>query len=354
MAEQPKRTTQMQERPAADRAPRQEKSMLALIQENVPSSKMAQYQAHGYDGIRLAMVWDQVARDLSLAEFLYFMERATVTGLDPLRGQMHAIKRRDQSAPSGFKVTHQVSIDGFRAQAAKSGAYAGQDPPEYAEPVDFYDKPAHEVCRVTVYRIVQGVRVPFVGECRLSEYFPGERQGGMWKQYPHNQLAKCTEAQALRKAFPVELGGLISDGEPTNNDLEAQFADTVMNRGDVGPQYIEVTDQKTGEVTQARAGDEYARLHPDDDDDAPVMVEDRAIQASVAADDARRETEQAPAPVEDNDPPPWAAQPQRKMTEAMALRASSGLCMHLECVEHNTKNKAVADTKPPRCLNHVG
>jgi phage recombination protein Bet len=320
------RPGQTQDRPqpteTPDEAPKRVTALAKLL--TTPPEKLAEYKRHGYDQIRLAMVWDQVARDLSLSEFLYFMERATVTGLDPLRGQIYAIKRRDRNSPTGFKVGHQVSIDGFRAQATNSGAYAGQDPPEFSEPCDFHGKPAHEICRVTVYRIVQGVRVPFTGECRLSEYFPGDAQGGMWISYPHNQLAKCTEAQALRKAFPVELGGLVSDGEPGNSDMAAQFADTVMNRSvDLTPEYIEVTDSTTGEIQSVRAGDEYARLHPDEDESSDFSL----------SDDARK--------------------PEDPQSPKIAARAAAGLCTHPECVEHETTNTAADDTDPPRCLNHI-
>jgi phage recombination protein Bet len=330
------RPGQTQDRPqpteTPDEAPKRVTALAKLL--TTPPEKLAEYKRHGFDQVRLAMVWDQVARDLTLPEFLYFIERCTSTGLDPLRGQIFAIKRRDSSSPTGNKVGHQVSIDGFRAQAAKSGAYAGSDAPEFSEPIRWHDKDAHEICRVTVYRIVQGVRVPFVGETRLSEYYPGEKQGAMWLKYPHNQLAKTAEAQALRKAFPVELGGLLTDGEPMNNDLAAQFADTVMNRSvDLSPDYIELTDTKTGEMTQVRAGDEYARLYPGED--GPWGPEPSS--GSSTSDETSKPEE-----------------PDSESARIIEARLRVNLCTHPECVEHDTTNKAAADTDPPRCLNHVG
>jgi phage recombination protein Bet len=65
--------------------------------------------------------------------------------------------------------------------------------------------------QITVWRLVDGVRVPFVGPkvYWLEAY---ARQGKsdipneMWSKRPVGQLEKCAEAAALRRAFPEEIG----------------------------------------------------------------------------------------------------------------------------------------------------
>lgn len=339
-------------------APRQS-STLARYVETIPDRELARYEHAGFNKFRLIMTWQQCARDLDLGEFLYFMERCVSTGLDPLRKQIYAIKRADRRSPTGFTVAHQTGIDGFRATAASSGAYGGSDPPEFSEPTTApgTTKEAHEVCRVTVYRIVQGMRVPFTGECRLSEYYPGEANGAMWRQYPHNQLAKCTEAQALRKAFPVELGEFEIAGELGGpNDAEAQFRDAVADRATPRAENVRRLDEGDRDANAA----EYQRLYP------PAYGE---AGAAWPVQPGPRDAAQ------DNDVPPWetgetvvetssvdtttgeiteTASVSETVSDVIAQRLADGLCTHPECVEAGTKNKAAAETDPPRCLNHVG
>jgi len=145
--------------------------------------------------------------DDELALFLYTCKR---TGLDPLAKQIHCVKRNGKNGP---QATHQVSIDGYRMIADRTGKYAGNDDPIYKEGKEHPDSAS-----VTVYKIVQGQKVGFTATARWAEYFPGEAQGFMWKKMPYLMLGKCAESLALRKAFPSELSGVYTDDEMTQDD----------------------------------------------------------------------------------------------------------------------------------------
>jgi hypothetical protein len=66
---------------------------------------------------------------------------------------------------------------------------------------------------VLVYR--KGCAHPFTAIAKFSEYNAG---GSMWQKMPANQLAKCAEALALRKAFPHQLSGLYTPDEMAQGD----------------------------------------------------------------------------------------------------------------------------------------
>ncbi len=141
-----------------------------------------------------------VAKDTTDNELALFLYAAKKSGLDPLAKQIHCVKR------SG-KASFQVSIDGYRLIADRTGNYAGSDDPVLD------DETAPKKATVTVYKIVHGMRVGFTSSARWSEYFPGEAQGFLWKKMPALMLSKCAEALALRKAFPAELSGLYTPEE---------------------------------------------------------------------------------------------------------------------------------------------
>jgi len=84
-----------------------------------------------------------------------------------------------------------------------------------------------EWARVTVYRIVQGVRVPFPGQKILWLEYYGQTMGlsvpnARWCRAPSQMIEKCAEASALRKAFTEELGG-----EYTAEEMEGRTTDRV-------------------------------------------------------------------------------------------------------------------------------
>lgn len=135
-----------------------------------------------------------------------FLQHCHRTGLDPIARQIYAIER-------GGRWTIQVSIDGARLIAERSGEYEGQTPVQWTadgrEWLDVWlalEPPA--AARVGVYRA--GFREPMMAVANFSAYQAG---GPMWKKMPALMLGKCAEMLALRRAFPQDLSGLYSPEE---------------------------------------------------------------------------------------------------------------------------------------------
>ncbi len=150
------------------------------------------------------LIRNTIAPTATQTELALFLYQAKRTGLDPLNRQIYFVKR-------GEKVTIQTSIDGLRTIAERGGSYAGNDDAIY----DSEDAKHPNKATVSVYRIIQGQRVPFTSSARWSEYAPyyNGKLGAMWEKMPYLMLAKCAEALALRKAFPQDLSGLYTTDE---------------------------------------------------------------------------------------------------------------------------------------------
>jgi phage recombination protein Bet len=150
----------------------------------------------------------------SESEAAALIEIAQVRGLNPILGECYFVQRYDgQKKKMVWAV--QASIDSLRIKAEQTGLYAGQDEPEYE-----YDAKGNVIlARVKVWR--RDWTRPAVGVARWSEYVQTTRDGNpsrFWAQMPHNQLAKCAEALALRKAFPAVLAKLYTPEEMAQAD----------------------------------------------------------------------------------------------------------------------------------------
>ena len=156
-------------------------------------------------------------------------------GLDILLKPVHLVPMQVTDARSKEKVWRDVPMPGigmYRIQADRSGNYAGADEPVFGPDVteefqDPYNQSAKikvtypQWCKYTVYKMVNGQRVAFHALERWKENYATQSSktecpNAMWRKRPYAQLAKCTEAQALRKAWP-EIGS-----EPTAEEMEGK------------------------------------------------------------------------------------------------------------------------------------
>ncbi len=183
---------------------------------------------------QIDLIKQTVAVGATDLELRFFLENAARTGLDPLMRQIYFVKRKG-------KGTIQVGIDGFRLIADRTRCYAGSDEPVF----DREDARHPNKASVTVWKLVAGQRCPFTASARWSEYCPEEGQDFQWQRMPYLMLAKCAEAQALRKGFPAELSGVYVDAE-----MDQAGADPVADAGPVDTS-IEFASTRGRRVTDA-------------------------------------------------------------------------------------------------------
>lgn len=151
-------------------------------------------------------------------ELALFVQAAKRLQLDPFARQVFAVKRWDGQQRREVMAI-QVSIDGFRLVAERTGKYAGQlgpfwsaDGKEWLEVWLGKEPPA--AAKVAVLR--HDFKEPVWAVATWEQYKQTKKEGGvtaMWAKMGPLMLAKCAESLALRRAFPNELSGVYTQEE---------------------------------------------------------------------------------------------------------------------------------------------
>ncbi len=173
------------------------------------------------------------------------------SGLDPMTKPVHivpmSVKIGKDDRGYDLKEMRDVVMPGiglYRINAARTGEYAGCTEPEFGPMKSMqvtkdvwkdgpngkrvkttveggaFEYP--EWCRITVTRMVAGIAREFSAkEYWIENYATAgsdtDTPNAMWRKRPFGQLAKCTEAQGLRKAFPEAVGS-----QPTAEEMEGK------------------------------------------------------------------------------------------------------------------------------------
>ena len=120
----------------------------------------------------------------------------------------------------------------YRIDASRSGQYAGMSEPEFGEEIteEFVgEKTKKRItfpkwCKVTVKKLLpNGGIAEFTAKEYWKENYASKSKfdntpNEMWEKRSYGQLAKCAEAQALRKAFPDVVGN-----EYTKEEMEGKL-----------------------------------------------------------------------------------------------------------------------------------
>jgi phage recombination protein Bet len=203
-----------------------------------------------YTPEQLSLVKRTVASDCTNDEFSLFVEVCRRVGLDPFRRHIYAVVY-NKDKPDKRKMSIITGIDGFRAVAARNRDYR----PDEAEPQIHYSDALKDPVTNPLgieKAVVKAFKLspdsewhPVVGVAYWDEFAPigdewgkdditgkwgktGKQYlGGQWPRMARVMIAKCAEAQALRKGWPEDLSGVYVQEEMERAQTESTAAEMV-------------------------------------------------------------------------------------------------------------------------------
>lgn len=182
-----------------------------MINTAVPAivhhAQMPSTPALSLDADKVDLIKRTVAVGCSDNELQLFLHQCKRTGMDPLARQIYAIK-------IGGKLNIQVSIDGFRLIAERTGHYAGQlgpfwcgDDGQWRDVWVGSDSPA--AAKVGVLR--HDFKEPLWAVARSAGY--AQSSSPLWKKMPDLMIAKCLPGRTQIETHdgPMRIADIVNE-----------------------------------------------------------------------------------------------------------------------------------------------
>jgi len=193
----------------------------------IRDSECAAVNTQHFNQKQIDILKNSICKGSSNEEFEMFLMACQKTQLDPFMRQIYAVKRKAKKSDGswGESMTIQTGIDGYRLIAERTERYAPGPEPTYV-----LDANGNLISATSYIKKLtkDGTWHTVSASAFLDEYcqtFTDKNSGekkptGMWVNMPRTMLAKCAEAQALRKAFPAEMSGVYTKEEMQQADVE--------------------------------------------------------------------------------------------------------------------------------------
>lgn len=178
------------------------------------------------------------ARDESIAMVIAYCKAKKY---DPLAKCCHIVPMSVKDAKTKEYEWRDVimpGIAGYRIDADRTGQYMGMSDPEFGpmktEKLGNKSFTFPEWCKITVKKrlatgdIAEYPAIEYWMENYATKGKDSIEPNAMWAKRPRGQIAKCAEAQALRKAFPDVIGSNVTFEEMEGKTAEKETKGEIL------------------------------------------------------------------------------------------------------------------------------